>query len=667
MNKRTTTIDLPSKLINAIQAAKVISFDIFDTVLARATEKPIDAFLLLAHEIGIDNVHDFAQARANAENQARKSAWEKHKAVEISLEEIYSLLSDHPLLTAYSPTALIEQERALELRISRRNPIGGEIFDWVASLGKRVGFISDMYLDVALIESMLKKNSYSGYEFLCVSSAEKVTKANGDLFQLTLKRLGISASELVHIGDNLSSDIEQARQIGIYTHHIPKCIDFLTSTKIAQRLQRQLPQDQQTNSTSSRKTANTPAIWKTVWRGLVAAQEAKKERNFWFDLGYSHIGILLLGHALWLSKKMQSVKFKKQLYFLARDGHIMHTVHQCLWEREWIESPGRYLFASRRSLNIPAITCVDESTCDFLVSGTSQLTIEEFLSRIGLTIPDSERHILEAGFSGPNHIVASNEDYGRLRLLFRNLAPKILELAEEERSLLRDYFQQEGLFEHQNIGLVDIGWHGSLQESICRLLSIFQHNATVNGFYLGTFAAARARVNAGAKQHAYVCEMGEPREHLAIIQASVEVFEWIFCAPHGSVIGFQRTDKGIEPILDSIELEKNRLDTAQHMQAGAMQFIHDALDCFATPPPFIPSEFALSLLKDLLLHPSAQEAQAIGDILHADGFGNTAKIRPIARPQQNPYNPLAWRNLIQDYRKTFWQAGYRRRIWPDCW
>ena len=666
MNKNTPPTSLSDKLISVIQNARVVSFDIFDTALVRATEKPIDAFLLLAHEIGIDNARAFAQARVEAEDQARKLAWQERRVVEISLEEIYSLLSDNPLLTGYAPIALIEQERALELRLCRRNPKVGEIFDWVVSLGKRVGFISDMYLDVTLIESMLAKHGYSGYEFLWVSSIEGVTKANGGLFQLALERLGVSSSELVHIGDNFDSDIEQARLAGIYAHHIPKCIDLLASASIARRLQRQLPRDQRIGFASYGITAKAPAIWKTVWRGLLAAQEAKKERDFWFDLGYSHVGILLLGYALWLGEQVQRVK-PTQLYFLARDGHIMHAVHRCLWERGWIELPGHYLFASRRSLNIPAITCIDESTCDFLVSGTSRLTVEEFLSRIGLTTSESEEQILEAGFTGPNHLVVSGEDYGRLRMLFRNLAPKLLELAEEERHILRDYFQQEGLFEQQNIGLVDIGWHGTLQESVCRLLAMFQHDAPVTGFYMGTFAAARARVNAGAKQHAYVCEMGEPSERLAIIRASVEVFEWIFCAPHGSVIGFRRTDKGIEPRFDSVEFEKNRLDTAQRMQIGAMQFIRDALDCFSAPPPLISNEFALSLLGDLLHRPTAQEAQAIGDILHADGFSNAAKIRPIARPYIRPYNPLAWPDLFRDYRKTFWQAGYRRRIWPDCW
>lgn len=665
-NQFAPPVGLPDTLVKAILNAKVISFDIFDTALVRATERPIDVFLLLAHEIGIDDVYAFASTRIEAEAQARKRAWEEEGAVEISLQEIYIQLMESPLLAGYSLTKLMERERELELRLSRRNPKVGVIFDWVRKLGKRFVFISDMYLDAPLIDAMLAKHGYSGYEFLWVSSAEGLTKSNGKLFSHAIEHLGISASELVHIGDNFNSDVERAREVGVYAYHVPKCLDLLSRGNIARRLQRQVPQDQRVGLATGRGD-KAPAIWKAVWRGLLAEQQARKEQDFWFDLGYSHVGILLLGYALWLAGQVQRVK-PSQLYFLARDGYIMHAVHQCLWERGWVDLPGSYLYASRRALNVPAITHIDESTCDFLVSGTSRLTVGDFLSRVGLSISEVEAQIHEAGFPGPDYRVLSGEDYGRLRMLFRLLEPNLVALAGEERRILRDYFLQEGLFEQQNIGLVDIGWHGTLQESVGRLLRLFQHDTSVTGFYMGTFAAARERVNSGARQHGYVCELGEPGDRLAIIRASVEVFEWIFCAPHGSVVGFQHTDKGlIEPLFDSIEFEKNRVSSAQRMQAGAMQFIHDALDCFASKPPEIPCDLSLALLEDLLRRPSAQEANAIGDLPHAEGFGDVVQVRPIAHPDGRPYRPHAWLDLYKGYRKTFWRAGYRRRVWPDCW
>jgi hypothetical protein len=177
------------------------------------------------------------------------------------------------------------------------------------------------------------------------------------------------------------------------------------------------------------------------------------------------------------------------------------------------------------------------------------------------------------------------------------------------------------------------------------------------------------RIAAGSRQHAYLCEGGEPANRLAVIRASVEVFEWIFCAPHGSVLGFKQTPTGIEAVLESGGLEKLRQDTATKMQEGALQFIHDALGCFkpgALPPP-IPANLAISLLEDLLHHPTAQEAKALGDLPHAEGFGDIVRVLSIARPESKPYNVFSWPILINGYRTSFWRKGYKRRLWPDCW
>jgi hypothetical protein len=297
------------------------------------------------------------------------------------------------------------------------------------------------------------------------------------------------------------------------------------------------------------------------------------------------------------------------------------------------------------------------------------MPVGAFLSRIGLSVPESLPLILATGFSGPDQMVLSGEDYGRLRALFRALAPNLLQHAHDERKLLSEYFQQEKIDHQSHIGLVDIGWHGSLQESFCNLLSLSGQQNKVTGFYLGTFPAAKDRMAAGAMQHAYLCAGGEPASRLATIRASVEIFEWIFCAPHGSVLGFKRTLAGIESVQESGDLEKIRQDTATKMQSGALQFIRDALNCF-TPsvlPPPIPAHLAIALLEDLLHHPTAQEAKSLGDLPHAEGFGDLVRVTSIARPESKPYNILLWLSLIDGYRTSFWRTGYKRRLWPDCW
>jgi hypothetical protein len=183
----------------------------------------------------------------------------------------------------------------------------------------------------------------------------------------------------------------------------------------------------------------------------------------------------LLGFVFWLDRQARSEQVT-QLYFLARDGHIMQAAHQLLCDHDLAFCSGRYLYASRRAFNVPALTEINERTCDFLVSGTTRMPVGAFLSRIGLSVLESLPMILAAGFSGPEQMVLSGEDYGRLRALFYTLAPNLLLQAHAERSLLSEYLQQEDVHNQSHIGLVDIGWHGSLQESFCKLLSLSGQN-----------------------------------------------------------------------------------------------------------------------------------------------------------------------------------------------
>lgn len=657
---------LPQALVEAIEKAELVTFDIFDTALIRSLEQPVDVFLLLAHEAGMNDPQGFAQARIEAESLARKIAWDERQAVEVTLQEIYDCLADLPAAASLELTSLMHRERDLELRVCQRHPMIARAYEWAKQRGKRTGFLSDMYLDRSLIEAMLEKCGYCGYDFLFVSSETGKTKAQGDLYRHSMQLHAIEPDRQLHIGDNRHADIDQARAAGIPSYHIKKNIDGFPSTATGRRFARRQIARADLTRPRARQSMDE-AIWASLWRGLVAARQPHPE-DFWFDLGYSHVGMLLLGFVMWLDQQAAEDGVSS-LYFLARDGHIMHRVHQQLANRGLAVCSGKYLYASRRALNIPAITRVDERACDFLVSGTSRLAVADFLARTGLIASECETEIQAAGLQ-PDQIMRTGEDYGRLRALFRSLEPALLRLAAEERSLLADYWRQQGIFEQSHIGLVDIGWHGSLQESFSCLMQQFGHNIPITGYYLGTFPPAKARTEAGARHRAYLCEAGEPADRLATIKSSVEIFEWLFCAPHPSVLGFQRSESGeILPRFESGEFEREREDTAMQVQSGALRFVEDALSCLGPgiKPPPIPPGFEVSLLGELLQRPTAREARLLGDLPHAEGFGGVTQVRSIAQPVVKPYNPFGWPKLVRGYRQAFWRKAYLRRLWPDQW
>ena len=96
--------------------ADVVSFDIFDTVLTRVLECPIDVFAYVERELLAQGLpaKGFAKIRFDAENRARAVAWNATKAEEITFNEIYQQVQNAPQLAGASN--VVEAAREAEIQ-----------------------------------------------------------------------------------------------------------------------------------------------------------------------------------------------------------------------------------------------------------------------------------------------------------------------------------------------------------------------------------------------------------------------------------------------------------------------------------------------------------------------------------------------------------------------
>lgn len=660
-------MDLPRVWQTALAKAEVVSFDIFDTAILRAVMHPVDVFLQVALEYGLADPAGFSRQRIAAEKEARDRAWRACGATEITLANIYEVLAEIAGFDSEESASVLATERQVERRQCRRNPAIGDFFDAAQRQGKRVGFISDMYLDEALIREILADAGYVDYDFFYLSCQQGLTKATGKLFALALADFGVSAAQVLHVGDNREADVKRAQAAGMQSIYYEKCGTRLLGDK---RLATRLGLSQTAVATTCAADKAGEAFFSSVWHGLAAAHKHQHRSGgegpeaFWQDLGYLYVGPLLLGFSLWLAESLRSNQTER-VYFLARDGHVMKRVYDRLHRAGWADAEAHYLYASRRALNVPAIERIDDESSDFLVSGTSRLTVGQFLSRVGLDPVELSDEIAAAGFSDAQHRVLSGEDYGRLRALFRHAEPKLLRNTEQERAALAEYFANEGLLSPGQWAIADIGWHGSLQQSLERLCQRFGGQGRVPGYYLGTFAGAQRHIERGAQHRGYLCELGQPTEMLQVIRASVEVFEWIFSAPHGSVVRLEKQSDGVNPVFENAAFERERQITAGLMQNSALAFVDDFLSLWARPVPCqLPPQLVVCALAGLLHAPTRREATLLGNLPHVEGFGDVQVSRPIARPGHSLLNPFRLKHLADQYRGAFWRAGFRRRLNP---
>ena len=178
----------------------VVAFDVFDTLIKRDVARPTDLFALLGA--------DFAKARTQAEAEARAA-----KSGEVTLAEIYA----RPCLTGYDPAA----ECAAEIACAVPNLAVLKAARALHAQGKRLYYISDMYLSKVQLDAMLAKCGYDFFDGGFVSADYGVQKRSGKLFRLFLQKTQTQAKEVLFIGDNWRADVAGSALAGIRSWHLP--------------------------------------------------------------------------------------------------------------------------------------------------------------------------------------------------------------------------------------------------------------------------------------------------------------------------------------------------------------------------------------------------------------------------------------------------------------
>lgn len=305
----------------------VVAFDVFDTLIKRDVARPTDLFALLGA--------DFAKARVQAEGEARAA-----KSGEVTLEEIYA----RPCLAGYDPAA----EHAAEIACAVPNLPVLKAARALHAQGKKLYYISDMYLPKAQLDAMLAKCGYDFFDGGFVSADYGVQKRSGKLFSLFLQKTQTQAKEVLFIGDSWRADIAGSSLAGIRAWHLPT---------------QEVPRENLSAGAVAAFTANRlPGI------------QAETER-----LGFATLGPLAVACCQWLHAQAQQHPNAK-IHFLARDMYLMRQVYALLYPREQTA----YLQVSRRSL-CPLLLAQEQWDLLLAALPRQQLTSAQIAAYCGTT------------------------------------------------------------------------------------------------------------------------------------------------------------------------------------------------------------------------------------------------------------------------------------------
>lgn len=616
-----------------IQQYKIISFDIFDTLIKRSVAKPSDLFYLMEQHFMHKDIGEAAVGFTEKRIKAEELAYQKYGVLP-NLKMIYEEL--HTLYGEYTKE-LMQFEIEMELAGCRPNHKCVEWFQHLVSEGKTIILLSDMYLSSDILRAMLDRCGVRDYKKIFVSCEHNACKSDGSLFKLVMKQMEVRPSQWIHIGDNRKADVLVPTYMGI------RAVWVRNDQKKLCEVSHALPDDS--------------AIAERTLRACVRnCSQAMTDNE---RMGCEIFGPLLYGFTQWLIEQLEKDKIN-DVYFLSRDGYVLQKAFEMI-KTEKIRS--HYLYCSRRSYQVPLIWKhpeFEDVIQPFI--HVKRMTLREFLLRIGLDpvkyVEHASAQNLEIDYIYEKSSIFSSE---KVIAFYRSIQADVEANSKAEYEALLAYIHSMNM--KGAIALVDVGYHGTMQYALEELFRSEHMSINVKGYYVCVSSEAPYIREQKIQAAGYLYDENHGKNFEQIRSICPTLFEAQFLANHGSVKRFvMQNDIGI-PEYDVFEYENDsgkmvdEIAIIEAYQTGALTMVRELNDAFAGAWFTMPLEVIFSAYTRLVTSPSLKEARVWGDFRY-----HSFTQDYIARPKCICHYFFHPSSLKRDFLMCAWKIGFMRRM-----
>ena len=571
-----------------IDTHNIISFDIFDTLIIRAYDKPTDLFKHIEISLKVD---DFQRLRIEAEEKNKKKAYDRGLD-ETTIDEIYEELPAKLL-------SLEDVEVEQEINVCFQDKYMYEIYNYAKSQNKKVIITSDMYLNKPTIETILEKNGYIGYDKLFLSSDIKLCKASGRLFEEIIKQMNCEASDILHIGDNKFGDVEMPKSKGI------KSFWYITGKQL------NIKQGEEKFYQQFNERINSVPV--SISKSLYL-MDLFESQDIYESFGFRYAGLMTIGYVQWLKEQFDKNKINK-VYFMSRDGYIPKQIFNIMYPT--FETS--YLYASRRAYLLSGMKDYNDISTYLTKMIGNRVTFDEYWISLHIQSKALERCFFETF----NHKdIIKEDDVEKLDNFFKKNIDKLKVAGQEERENAINYLKTEKVLEGK-VALVDIGWRGSVQNNIERTINLGNMTADINGYYLATHPFDYKNSNISA----YLMNESKPHNVNEIITPNLPIFELIYSAPHAGVV---KIDKKCDVVYQHItEDEQQRINVSKKILKGVQRFTEYYLKVTQKLPIEIEIEDCLLAFKNFNKNLASDFVNALKSVGYTTHIGETNNYTPI--------------------------------------
>lgn len=625
MNDTILPRDVPTVLATRPDV-RVLSLDCFDTLLWRDTHAPSDVFRVLDGPSPMQRIW--------AEQRARAGALLRHRRNEVGIAEIYAQLL--PNADASVRQSMVAQELAAEARhCFGFAPVIALMRD-ARARGLQVIIVSDTYLDAGQLGTLIANAAGDDVraliDLIFCSSEFGMSKGEG-LLAAVIKRLGVPAQTILHIGDNRAADLIGGQKAGVQALHLKQ---FTETTEQRLRLEAATgamihvgttPPDRHSQPHRAPIALGEPAI----------ADPAE-------TLGYTTIGPLLHGFALWVHAEAERLRAASggevHILFLMRDGHLPRLAFDACQQGE---APTHATEISR-----------------FTATASSFRNEADVLAYLSGEIGSNEEAILKQLLFKPQEIAVILRDLPKqapFPALLRAVrsAPRMKSILARSRAFadrLAAYLRATvAPAEGDVLMLVDLGYNGSVQNRVDRVLRELLKTSVA-----GRYLLLREQDMPGLDKTGFIDPQHYDAATLEALCGNVAVLEQLCTAAQGSVVDYTADCAAIR---SANAIKGGQSETRDAVQRGTVRYVEDASGAIVRPAGPIDlaamRSSAVAVLARLMFLPMPQELAVLAQFQHDVNLG-VQDVVPLFDPA------IGRRGLRQ--RGLFYMRGSERMYLP---
>jgi FMN phosphatase YigB (HAD superfamily) len=565
----------PEKIKRMLPFCQVVSIDIFDTLLIRPFANPDMLFKYLEESIEKTfSISNFMDKRKNSENVCRSK---KNFDEDVNISEIYLMMAEIYNISDEIALQLMDIEVSTEkkLFIPREQVINAA--QKINKIDKRIVLVTDTYFERHHIEEILKEKNIDFYSQLYVSSEIGKRKDRGDVWDYILIAEKVEKGKLLHIGDNEKSDIHiLVTNQFLHPIHIMRPSALFHQSILGEQLFNVI------KPFSAWRENLLYGLFSNYYCKDPSPMEffdySKPALNNPFAFGYTVIGPIVFNYITWIINQSKNDGVD-HLLFCARDGYLLHQIYQILYQYLINLDPNiqlpksNYFLISRRAAIFTSLKEIDD--IQSLIDSHYYGTIRDFFEkRWNVSCIDMIQDRI--GSDVLNQFIIIPRDHAFLYEVIESVWEIVRKESEIERQTLIRYYDEMMHSNLKKIGIVDIGYSGSVQKSLINLFG-----QSFAGYYFVTSEKVKKISNNNICKGYY----GEFAELDSVscppIYKYSLLMEAILIAPEGQLIRFIETPTGIIPIFKQQTIQdKNNYSVINQIHTGIIDFVLDMIELF---------------------------------------------------------------------------------------